>query len=159
MKFFAQVLALSLFVLSTAYAQTPTQSEKFAALISPLSDKLAQSNRTLLDMSSGIPPESGDQNAIFSISENLMIASEVLDRVSDLALIHSLMQSPKDQITVKKFLNSTTKYAVKVNERTLKITNRESVRIKSSAAAAEVQKVRETLQVIGKEMQQFVAAQ
>jgi hypothetical protein len=80
------------------------------------------------------------------------------DQVEILATIHGLMKSTDDQITVKKFLRLTVQYALKTNEQALKIVNRDSVRVKSAAAVAEIQKVREILQRCGKEMQQLVSA-
>ena len=152
---FAGILFFSMF----AHAQRPSQSAKFADSLSTLSEGLAQSNRTLLDMWRGMPTDSADQNAVSSITDELKFISSILDHVQMLAIIHGLMKSPNDQITVKKFLGHSLKYALKINELALTNVNRYSVLVKSAAAVAEIQKVRKILQRHGKEMQQLASMQ
>ncbi len=159
MKFIRYVLVLALFLLSNAYAQTPSQSAKFADSLGKLSGSLAESNLTLLQMGDGLPSGSADQNAISSITDILMFATSVIDRAELMATVHGFMQSPNDQNTVKAYLKLTLRYALKTNERALSVVNRESVRVKSVVVVAEIQKTRELLQSIGKEMQQLESMQ
>lgn len=159
MQFFARVIALSLFLLSTAYAQSPSQSAKFADSFGTLAESLGEANQTLFDMSRGMPVDSTDENAVSSITETLLYTGVILDRVQILATIHGMMQSPADQLIVKRFLSSSVKYALKANEAALANVNRLSVRVKSAAAIAELQKIREILQQCRKEMQQLVPTQ
>jgi hypothetical protein len=72
---FAGMLFFSMF----AHAQTPSQSAKFADSLRTLSEDLAESNRTLLDMSQGMPIDSADQLAVSRITDTLQFTGSVHD--------------------------------------------------------------------------------
>lgn len=142
-----------------AYGQTPDQSAKFADSLSTLVEKLDESGKNLLDMAYSLPAGSTDQETLLFIQDNLMFTGAVIGKVEILAVIHSSMESPKDQLVVKRYLNISAEHASGVSERAVSNVNRKLVSVKSAAAIAEMQKIRDLLQSIGKELRPMVQSQ
>ncbi len=145
------VIILLLAILMQARAQTMDQAVKFDRFLDGATHDLAQVKTNLLDMSRGMPVDEAIQ--MDTIDFSIRDTECVLDKLSIVGKIYSVIGDKRERAKVKQFYDSIAKYSVRASNATVAVLNRELPKARSPAAIAEVQKARDSILKIRDEIQ------
>lgn len=137
-----------------AQALTLEQATKLVSFLNSTTTELAQAKTNLLQMSSGMPL--GESIQIDTIYDSITTTDCYFQKLNIVTNIYSLMQDSRDQAISKNYINLIAKHTVTSANTTINVLNRQLATIRSPAAIAEAQKIRDLVQKIRDEIQRTV---
>lgn len=156
MKTFICTVALLVGLLTNANAQSLRQSADLSSFLQVEGMQVSKIQQNLLGMMGGMSPDSREFAALSHLTESVNLTDAALTTVGTLTYIHSAMLAKQDQTIVQKYLKIHTKSALFSTGATIKSANRSLVLVQSSAALAEVQKLRDLMQKVSDEISRIV---
>lgn len=147
-------IALLLAFAASAHAQTKAQADKLSDYLYKAAEDISQVTINLIEMERGMqPPDDFHTSSVYEVAKN---AQGSYDKLHIVVTIYSMMKDSRDQATVKKYIQPLAKHAIAASNSAISTANRSLGGLKSPAAIAEVQKVRDILQRVRDEIQRSV---
>jgi predicted PurR-regulated permease PerM len=138
--------SLLIVVSSTVVAQTAEQAARLLNLFDTTGLEFSYAIKNVSEMASGVPAAEGER--LDRIAEFAASADSRLNHLSDLVFLYANISSPEDRALTRKVMTRTAKYVLAIWAVSLKSINRNLAGLRSPAAVAEAQKVRDRLQTL-----------